>query len=79
MTPVYMERISINSDVMVGKPCIRGTRIPVNLIVRMAGQGVSYDEILSAYPHITGEDIDAVAVYAHGSSAGGLNVHQHYD
>lgn len=64
MTPVYMERISVNPAVMVGKPCIRGTRIPVDLIVRMVGQGVTYDEIMAAYPHITLEDIQAAILYA---------------
>jgi uncharacterized protein (DUF433 family) len=40
------QRVSINPEVMVGKPVIRGTRIPVELIVRMLAQGISESEIL---------------------------------
>lgn len=44
------ERIAVNSDVMGGKPCIKGTRIPVDLIVEKLGHGQSGEEILEAYP-----------------------------
>lgn len=79
MPPAYMERISINPAVMVGKPCIRGTRVPVNAVVRMVGQGISFDEILAAYPHIAVDDIDAALGFARHFSAGGSNEHQHHD
>lgn len=64
MTPEYTERISVNPAVMLGKPVIRGTRIPVDLIVRMVAQGVTNAEILEAYPHITADDIKAALLYA---------------
>jgi uncharacterized protein (DUF433 family) len=58
------ERIAIDPKVMAGKPVIRGTRIPVDLIVRMVGQGISEDEILAEYPRLTIEDIRAAVSYA---------------
>ena len=58
------ERIAIDSKVMSGKPVIRGTRIPVDLIVRMVGQGISDDEILREYPRLATEDIRAAVTYA---------------
>lgn len=64
MSAVYFERISINPKVMVGKPVIRGTRIPVELIVRCIGQGITVDELLQDYPRLTIEDIRAALLYA---------------
>ncbi len=58
------ERIAIDSKVMSGKPVIRGTRIPVDLIVRMVGQGISDEEILREYPRLAKEDIRAAVTYA---------------
>jgi len=58
------QRIYIDPKVMVGKPVIRGTRIPVELIVRMLGQGISERDILREYPHLQPEDIRAALVYA---------------
>ena len=54
---------------MVGKPVIRGTRIPVELVVRMVGQGISDAEILADYPRLTLEDIRAALLYAADSVA----------
>ncbi len=53
------QRITVNPMVMVGKPVIRGTRIPVEMVVRMLAQGVSEDEILREYPRLEREDIRA--------------------
>ena len=58
------ERIEINPKVMVGKPVIRGTRIPVDMILRKLGTGMSYDEILQDHPHIAVEDIRAAQSFA---------------
>jgi uncharacterized protein (DUF433 family) len=58
------ERIAIDPKVMLGKPVIRGTRIPVELIVRMVGQGIRDDEILREYPRLTADDIRAAVSYA---------------
>ena len=64
MSEAYLERISINPKVMVGKPVIRGTRIPVELAVRRIGQGMTIDEMLREYPRLTIEDIYAALLYA---------------
>ena len=58
------ERIEINPEVMVGKPVIRGTRIPVDMILRKLGAGMSYEEILEDHPHIAVEDIRAAQAFA---------------
>jgi uncharacterized protein (DUF433 family) len=58
------ERIAIDPKVMLGKPVIRGTRIPVELIVRMVGQGIRDEEILREYPRLTADDIRAAVSYA---------------
>jgi uncharacterized protein (DUF433 family) len=58
------QRISIDPQVMTGKPVIRGTRIPVELIVRMLAQGIPEDDILQEYPRLEREDIRASLAYA---------------
>lgn len=57
-------RIEINSDVMMGKPVIRGTRVPVEIIIRKLSEGASEDDLLDAYPRITPEDIKAALRFA---------------
>lgn len=57
-------RISQDPKVMVGKPVIRGTRITVELILRMLGQGHSVETIINAYPGLTQEDILAAQAFA---------------
>ena len=58
-----LERISIDPNVCFGKPCIRGTRIWVSLVVDSLADGVSEDEILAAYPQLEREDIRAALAY----------------
>ena len=58
------ERITVDPDVMVGKPVIRGTRIPVALILKMLGQGIGIEEILREYPRLERADVDAALIYA---------------
>jgi len=58
------QRIRIDPQVMTGKPVIRGTRIPVELIVRMLAQGIAEDDILQEYPRLEREDIRASLAYA---------------
>lgn len=69
MSEQYLERISINPKVMVGKPVIRGTRIPVELIVRMVAQGIPIEDILTDYPRLTTDDIRAALYFAADSVA----------
>ncbi len=57
-------RIEINPDVMMGKPVIRGTRIPVELILRKLSEGATEDDLLDAYPRLTPSDIRAALAYA---------------
>lgn len=56
-------RITIDRHIMVGKPIIRGTRITVELIVRLLAQGQTFDDILAAYPHLKRDDILAALHY----------------
>ena len=49
---------------MLGKPCIRGTRITVELIIERLSEGETIEELLKAYPHITKENILAALQYA---------------
>ena len=50
MDDQILQRVTVNPQVMAGKPVIRGTRIPVELIVRMLAQGISEADILREYP-----------------------------
>ena len=58
------ERIEANPQIMGGKPVIRGTRIPVEMILRKLGAGVSSEEILADYPRLTRQDIFAAQAFA---------------
>ena len=54
----------MNPRVMLGKPVIRGTGIPLELILRKLSEGVSETDILAGYPRLTGDDIRAALRYA---------------
>jgi uncharacterized protein (DUF433 family) len=58
------DRIEINPKVMLGKPVIRGTRIPVELILRKLSEGGTEKDLLDAYPKLTREDIQTAMRYA---------------
>jgi len=57
-------RITADPAIMMGKPCIKGTRITVELILRKLGAGHSHAELLQAYPHLTEEDVRAALAFA---------------
>lgn len=57
-------RISIDPNVCFGKPCVRGTRIWVSLIVDNLAEGIAEDQILEAYPQLETQDIRAALAYA---------------
>ena len=59
-----LKRISIDPRVCGGKPCIRGHRIWVSLILDFLASGSTFDEILENYPGIDSEDIRACIAYA---------------
>jgi len=58
--------IAIRSDVMLGKPCLEGTRIPVYLILEKLGAGETVDEIVASYGYITREHVLAAIQYGAG-------------
>lgn len=57
-------RIVVNPKVMVGKPVIKGTRIPVDAIIKRLAEGMSIKEILEEYPNLKEEDVKAALEYA---------------
>jgi uncharacterized protein (DUF433 family) len=57
-------RIEIDAAILIGKPVIRGTRIPVELVLRKLSEGASEADLLDAYPRLTREDIQAALAYA---------------
>jgi len=62
MNPL-LKRISIDPNVCFGKPCIRGTRIWVSLLLDFLASGMTTEEILAEYPQLTIEDIHAAIAY----------------
>lgn len=62
--PNILDRITIDPGVSFGKPCIRGTRIWVSMIMDNLAAGVSEDEILAAFPILKKEDIRSAVAYA---------------
>ncbi|MBK9125314.1 MAG: DUF433 domain-containing protein [Chloroflexi bacterium] len=58
------DRIKIDPDIMLGKPCIGGTRITVEQLLRELASGMSADDISEAHPHITPADVQAAQAYA---------------
>jgi len=59
-----LTRITRSSDVMGGKPCVRGMRVTVGTIVGLIASGHSHAEILAAYPYLEPEDIRQALAYA---------------
>ena len=58
------DRILMDPNVMMGKPVIRGTRVPVELILRRLSEGASEAELVDGYPTLTSADIKAAIRYA---------------
>jgi len=61
------ERIELDPRVCNGKPVIKGTRIPITVILEQLAEGNPWDSILSGYPELTREDIHAALHYARAS------------
>ncbi|MCK5102092.1 MAG: DUF433 domain-containing protein [Cyclobacteriaceae bacterium] len=59
-----LDRITLNLDICHGKPCIRGMRWPVEVVIDMVGSGMSFDEILEDHPELEKEDILASLNFA---------------
>jgi len=58
------ELIETNPEIMLGKPVIKGTRIPVELIVRKLGEGSTVEDLLDGYPNLSREAVLAALIYA---------------
>ena len=56
--------ISVDSEVHHGEPCIKGTRVPVSMIVGSVADGMSFTEIIDAYPQLKRESVQAALAYA---------------
>ena len=64
MADTTFDRITFDSNILHGRACIRGLRIPVSVVVSQVAQGVSSEEILRDYPDLEPEDIRAATRYA---------------
>ncbi len=62
-----LDKIEINPKVCNGKPVIKGTRIPVSVILEQLEEGESWDKIVAVYPELTREDVHAALHYAKAS------------
>jgi uncharacterized protein (DUF433 family) len=62
--PKYQERIVIDPEILVGKPVVKGTRIPVELVLKRLAQDLDIGTLLEAYPRLALEDIRACLEYA---------------
>jgi uncharacterized protein (DUF433 family) len=60
----HLDRITQQPDMMGGKPCIRGMRVTVGMVVGQVGAGHSFEEILAAYPYLEKADILQALQYA---------------
>jgi uncharacterized protein (DUF433 family) len=68
-----LDRITQNPAVMGGKPCIRGMRVTVGMIVGQIGAGVSVEEMLNDYPYLEREDIMQALQYTADIEAGAIH------
>ena len=64
---VPMDRIELNPRVCNGRPVIKGTRIPVSVILELIAEGETWDKLLAGYPELSKEDIQAALLYARAS------------
>ena len=60
----WRERISVHADICHGKPCIRGTRVMVSVILDNLAEGLPVEEIVREYPPLTSADVRAAIAYA---------------
>ena len=60
----FLKRITFDPEIMGGKPCLRGMRVTVGMIVGLIASGHNKGEILELYPYLESEDIDEALQYA---------------
>ena len=63
-TMTHIDQVELNPRVCNGKPVIKGTRIPVSVILEQIAEGESWEEVLVNYPELKREDIKAAVLYA---------------
>ena len=68
-----LDRIVVDPAILVGKPVVRGTRIPVSLIVNYIDHGHTVEDLLDDYPNLTHEDVEAALAY-HQLQSGRIEV-----
>jgi uncharacterized protein (DUF433 family) len=61
----YTDRIVKDPEVMAGKPVVKGTRIPVERVIRHLADNPDINDLFEAFPHLTMEDVKACLAYAH--------------
>ncbi len=67
--PTYLDRITRDPDIMVGKPVVRGTRIPVEKILDQLAYKPDLEELFAIYPELTRDDVRACLAYARAAVA----------
>jgi uncharacterized protein (DUF433 family) len=65
-----LDRITFDPDIMGGKACIRGMRVPVSVVLKMLAGGMTREQILADYPYLEAEDITQCIGYAAALAAG---------
>jgi uncharacterized protein (DUF433 family) len=70
VTDDFRDRIAHDPEIMTGKACIKGTRVPVYIIMSHIARGRSHKEIVEEFPYITLEDVQAAVDYAAWLSTG---------
>jgi uncharacterized protein (DUF433 family) len=63
-----LDRISVDPEVMVGKPVVRGTRVPVELVLGFLSAHPDLGELLQAYPHLSVDDVKACLAFSRRGS-----------
>ncbi|HEX8228056.1 MAG TPA: DUF433 domain-containing protein [Chloroflexia bacterium] len=61
---MYESRIVVDPEILAGKPVIRGTRIPVDLVLKRLSQDLDLQALFASYPRLTEEDVKACLEYA---------------
>lgn len=60
----YQDRIIVDPEILAGKPVVKGTRIPVELVLKRLAQDLTLQSLFEAYPRLTEEDVKACLQYA---------------
>jgi len=61
--PSYRQHIVVDPEILSGKPAIKGTRIPVTLILNLLANGYTFERIVQAYPVLTIDDVEAAVAF----------------